>query len=162
MSTTNKDSEPGFSVWRSLKLGSFHIGSSFADLLTSAVWNRILIADLGVAAWPVALLSALRYFLAPLTLWAGRRVRHHAHPGQPAGRLHLDWPPADAPRAPAPAPVHGRHHAATPARHSAGRWRCCRSWCTGPARSSPAHPSLPSCMTARPITSVGRQWASSS
>ena len=63
----------GFSVWRSLKLGSFHMGSSFADLLTSAVWNRVLIADLGVAAWPVALLSALRYFLAPLTLWAGRR-----------------------------------------------------------------------------------------
>lgn len=65
--------EATFSVWRSLKLGSFHIGSSFADLLTSAVWNRVLIADLGIAAWPVALLSALRYLLAPLSLWAGRR-----------------------------------------------------------------------------------------
>lgn len=73
MSNTNQDAGGGFSVWRSLKLGSFHIGSSFADLLTSAVWNRILISDLGVAAWPVALLSALRYFLAPLSLWAGRR-----------------------------------------------------------------------------------------
>jgi len=62
-----------FSVWRSLKLGSFHIGSSLSDLLASAVWNRILISDLGIAAWPVALLSALRYFLAPLTLWAGHR-----------------------------------------------------------------------------------------
>ncbi len=64
---------PGFSVARSFKLGSFHIGSSLGDLLTSAVWNRILISDLGVAAWPVALLSALRYFLAPLTLWAGHQ-----------------------------------------------------------------------------------------
>lgn len=64
---------PRFRVSRSLKLGSFHIGSSLSDLLTSAVWNRILIVDLGVAAWPVALLSALRYFLAPLTLWAGHR-----------------------------------------------------------------------------------------
>ncbi len=63
----------GFSVARSLKLGSFHIGSSLGDLLTSAVWNRILISDLGVAAWPVALLSAMRYFLAPLTLWAGHQ-----------------------------------------------------------------------------------------
>lgn len=64
---------PEFSVVRSFKLGSFHIGSSLGDLLTSAVWNRILISDLGIAAWPVALLSALRYFLAPLTLWAGHR-----------------------------------------------------------------------------------------
>lgn len=62
-----------FSVRRSLKLGTFHLGSSLADLLTSAVWNRILIVDLGVAAWPVALLSALRYLLAPLTLWVGYR-----------------------------------------------------------------------------------------
>lgn len=73
MFTTQKSHEPRFSVWRSLKLGAFHIGSSFSDLLTSAVWNRILISDLGIAAWPVALLSALRYFLAPLSLWAGHR-----------------------------------------------------------------------------------------
>jgi BCD family chlorophyll transporter-like MFS transporter len=65
--------EPEFSAGRSVKLGSFHIGSSMADLLTSAVWNRIMIADLGVVAWPVALLSALRYLLAPLTLWSGHR-----------------------------------------------------------------------------------------
>jgi BCD family chlorophyll transporter-like MFS transporter len=63
--------EPPFRVWRSLKLGTFHIGSSLTDLLTSAVWNRILIADLGIAAWPVALLTSVRYLLSPLTLWAG-------------------------------------------------------------------------------------------
>jgi len=73
MFSTHSSSEPRFSVVRSLKLGAFHIGSSFSDLLTSAVWNRILISDLGIAAWPVALLSALRYFLAPLSLWAGHR-----------------------------------------------------------------------------------------
>ncbi len=71
--TTPPDAKPSptFSVGRSMKLGSFHIGSSLTDLLTSAVWNRILIADLGVAAWPVALLTSVRYLLAPLTLWAG-------------------------------------------------------------------------------------------
>ena len=73
MFSTQKSDEPSFSVRRSLKLGLFHVGSSFSDLLTSAVWNRVLIADLGIAAWPVALLSALRYFLAPLSLWAGYR-----------------------------------------------------------------------------------------
>ncbi len=62
---------PPFSLGRSLKLGTFHIGSSLTDLLTSAVWNRILIADLGIAAWPVALLTSVRYLLSPLTLWAG-------------------------------------------------------------------------------------------
>jgi MFS transporter, BCD family, chlorophyll transporter len=69
----SETSAPQFRVSRSIKLGTFHIGSSMADLLTSAVWNRVLISDLGVAAWPVALLSALRYLLAPLALWAGYR-----------------------------------------------------------------------------------------
>ncbi|GIV89083.1 MAG: MFS transporter [Chloroflexus sp.] len=58
---------------RTLKLGTFHIGSSFIDLLTSGVLNRILITDLALAATPVALLSALRYLLAPLSVWAGYR-----------------------------------------------------------------------------------------
>jgi BCD family chlorophyll transporter-like MFS transporter len=62
-----------FSLPRALKLGTFHIGSSAADLLVSAIWNRVMIVELGVAAWPVALLSALRYVLAPLSLWAGHR-----------------------------------------------------------------------------------------
>ncbi|NCC32859.1 MAG: MFS transporter, partial [Chloroflexia bacterium] len=60
-------------VLRTFKIGSFHIGSAFADMLTSAVWNRILISDLGIVATPVALLSALRYLLAPLSIWAGNR-----------------------------------------------------------------------------------------
>lgn len=61
------------SVPRTMKLGTFHIGSSFIDLLTSGVLNRVLISDLGLAATPVALLSALRYLLAPLSIWAGYR-----------------------------------------------------------------------------------------
>jgi BCD family chlorophyll transporter-like MFS transporter len=64
-------------VPRTLKIGSFHIGSSFADMLTSAVWNRVLISDLGLLAAPVALLSALRYLLAPLSIWAGNRSDTH-------------------------------------------------------------------------------------
>lgn len=62
---------PRFSLLRTLKIGSFHIGSSFADILTSAVWNRVLISDLGIPSTPVALLSALRFLLAPLSIWAG-------------------------------------------------------------------------------------------
>jgi BCD family chlorophyll transporter-like MFS transporter len=65
---------PGrFSLPRTLKIGTFHIGSSFVDLLTSGVLNRVLITDLGLMATPVALLSALRYLLAPLSIWAGHR-----------------------------------------------------------------------------------------
>ncbi|NTV62162.1 MAG: BCD family MFS transporter [Oscillochloris sp.] len=60
-----------FSILRTMKIGSFHIGSSFVDLLTSGVLNRILISDLHIWATPVALLSALRYLLAPLSIWAG-------------------------------------------------------------------------------------------
>ena len=63
----------GFSLPRAVKLGAFYIGSSAADLLVSAIWNRIMIVELGVVAWPVALLSALRYLLAPLSLWTGYR-----------------------------------------------------------------------------------------
>jgi BCD family chlorophyll transporter-like MFS transporter len=62
-----------FSLWRTMRLGTFHIGSSFVDLLTSGVLNRVLITDLGLWASPVALLSALRYLLAPLSIWAGYR-----------------------------------------------------------------------------------------
>lgn len=62
-----------FSVLRTLKIGTFHIGSSFIDLLTSGVLNRVLISDLNLWATPVALLSALRYLLAPLSIWAGYR-----------------------------------------------------------------------------------------
>jgi len=63
--------EQRLDVPRTLKLGTFHIGSSFIDLLTSGVLNRVLITDLALAATPVALLSALRYLLAPLSIWAG-------------------------------------------------------------------------------------------
>ena len=66
-----------FRLARAIKLGSFHIGSSMSDLISSAVWNRIMIVDIGVVAWPIALLSASRYFLAPLTLWAGHLSDTH-------------------------------------------------------------------------------------
>ena len=69
------DSRPGsrFQLLRTIKLGTFHIGSSAADLLVTGIWNRIMIVDLGAPAAPIALLSAIRYLLAPLSLWAGHR-----------------------------------------------------------------------------------------
>jgi BCD family chlorophyll transporter-like MFS transporter len=68
-----KQPAPRFSLPRTIKIGTFHIGSSFVDLLTSGVLNRVLISDLHIWATPVALLSALRYLLAPLSIWAGYR-----------------------------------------------------------------------------------------
>ncbi|MCB0077340.1 MAG: BCD family MFS transporter [Anaerolineales bacterium] len=58
---------------RLLKIGTFHLGSALSDILISGIWNRILIADMGLSAALVALLSALRYLIAPLTVWSGHR-----------------------------------------------------------------------------------------
>ena len=62
-----------FSLWRTLRLSSFQIGSAMGEIITAAIWNRIMIADLGLPAWPVGLLLALQYFLMPISLWAGHR-----------------------------------------------------------------------------------------
>jgi MFS transporter, BCD family, chlorophyll transporter len=67
------ESSSRFSVWRSLKLGSFNFGSALVDILTASVWNRLMIVDLGVSATAVSILLALRYLLAPLSIWAGFR-----------------------------------------------------------------------------------------
>ncbi|RMG79870.1 MAG: MFS transporter [Chloroflexi bacterium] len=64
--------EKNLSIGRNLKIGFFHLGSGMADVLATGVWNRIMISDLGFAATPVSILASLRYFLAPLGVWAGR------------------------------------------------------------------------------------------
>lgn len=69
---TSRTQHP-FSVALTLRLGTFHIGSAMGDILTASVWNRVMISDLGLPAWPVGLLIALRYLLSPLSLWAGHR-----------------------------------------------------------------------------------------
>ena len=68
-----ESTSPRFSVLRSLKIGSFNLGSALVDILTASVWNRVMITDLGVGATPVSILLALRYLLAPLSIWAGFR-----------------------------------------------------------------------------------------
>jgi MFS transporter, BCD family, chlorophyll transporter len=65
------------SLARNMKIGLFHIGSSLADILANGVWNRVMIKELGFAATPIALLLALRYFLAPFSVWVGRRSDRH-------------------------------------------------------------------------------------
>ena len=72
------DQEDNFSVSRNIKIGFFHLGSGMADVLTTGVWNRIMITDVGLAATPIGLLISLRYFLAPLGIWAGRMSDKHA------------------------------------------------------------------------------------
>lgn len=64
--------EENLSVGRNMKIGLFHLGSGMADVIITGFWNRIMISDLGYAATPVSLLTSLRYFLAPMGIWAGR------------------------------------------------------------------------------------------
>ncbi len=85
----NPRSDEDFRFLRTVKIGTFHIGSSAVDILVSGIWNRVMIVDLGTAAWPVALLSALRYLLAPLSLWAGHRADTHTIRG--SRRLAYIW-----------------------------------------------------------------------
>lgn len=68
---------PNLSFGRNLKIGLFHLGSGMADVLATGVWNRIMVADLGYSATVVGLLTGLRYFLAPLGVWAGRYSDRH-------------------------------------------------------------------------------------
>jgi len=67
-----KRQEPNLTVARNLKISFFHLGSGMADVLTTGVWNRIMVADLGFGAGIIGLLTGLRYFLAPIGIWAGR------------------------------------------------------------------------------------------
>jgi len=62
---------PAFSIWHTLRLSSFQLGSAMGDVLVTSIWNRVMISNLGIPAAPVSLLIALRYLLAPLSLWAG-------------------------------------------------------------------------------------------
>ena len=68
-----ESTSPRFSVLRSFKIGSFNVGSALVDILTASVWNRVMITDLGAGATPVSILLALRYLLAPLSIWVGFR-----------------------------------------------------------------------------------------
>lgn len=63
---------------RNLKIGLFQLGSGMADVLITGVWNRVMISDLGFRATPISLLASLRYFLAPLSVWAGGMSDRHA------------------------------------------------------------------------------------
>jgi MFS transporter, BCD family, chlorophyll transporter len=67
-----ENNKGGLSTARNIKIAFFHLGSGMADVLMTGVWNRIMISDLGISATPVSLLTGLRYFLAPLGIWAGR------------------------------------------------------------------------------------------
>ena len=41
------------------------------DILVTSIWNRVMITNFGLPATPVSLLIALRFFLSPLSIWAG-------------------------------------------------------------------------------------------
>lgn len=62
-----------FNPWRLAQLSSFRIGSAMVEILATSIWNRIMISTLGLPATLVGFLLALRYFLAPLSVWVGHR-----------------------------------------------------------------------------------------
>ena len=72
-SVSTLPTQPTLSLARNIKIALFHVGSSLADILALSVWNRIAIVELGLGAAPIALLLALRYLLAPLSIWVGQR-----------------------------------------------------------------------------------------
>lgn len=80
---------PNLTIARNIKIGIFHLGSGMADVLATGVWNRIMVADLGYSATVVGLLTGLRYFLAPLGVWAGRYSDTHVIGG--SRRLFWIW-----------------------------------------------------------------------
>jgi BCD family chlorophyll transporter-like MFS transporter len=67
----NQPDTAKFSLGRTLRLSSFHIGSAMGDILVTSIWNRIMISNFGIPAAPVSFLIALRYLLFPVSLWAG-------------------------------------------------------------------------------------------
>ena len=73
----SNSSQNSLSFGSNLKIGLFHLGSGMADVLATGVWNRIMVADLGYGATIVGLLTGMRYFLAPLGVWAGRYSDTH-------------------------------------------------------------------------------------
>lgn len=58
---------------RLLRLSTFQIGSAMGDIVVTSIWNRIMISTYHVPATLVGLLIAVRYLLAPISLWAGYR-----------------------------------------------------------------------------------------
>lgn len=72
-----KAEQNSLSLIRNVKIGLFHLGSGIADVLTTGVWNRIMISDFGFSATPVALLLSLRYFLTPIGIWSGEMSDRH-------------------------------------------------------------------------------------
>ena len=68
----SKPKSANLTLARNLKIALFHLGSGIADVLTTGVWNRVMVADLGFSATLVGLLTGLRYFLAPIGILAGR------------------------------------------------------------------------------------------
>ena len=46
----NSNDAQTFSVKRTLRLSSFHIGSAMGDILVTSIWNRIMISNFGIPA----------------------------------------------------------------------------------------------------------------
>ena len=64
-------------IFRSIRLGLLHIAVAITFVLINGVLNRLMIAELGVPATLVALLTILPYLLTPLQVWIGQYSDSH-------------------------------------------------------------------------------------
>jgi MFS transporter, BCD family, chlorophyll transporter len=64
-------------IFRSIRLGMLHIAVAITFVLINGVLNRVMIAELGIPATLVALLTVLPYLLTPLQVWLGRHSDTH-------------------------------------------------------------------------------------
>jgi len=69
---------PDLPLPRLLRLALFQVSVGLATALLVGTLNRVMIVELGVAAWLVSLMVALPVLVAPLRAFTGFRSDHHA------------------------------------------------------------------------------------
>ncbi|MGB5811809.1 MAG: PucC family protein, partial [Polyangiales bacterium] len=68
---------PELPLGRLLRLSLFQISVGMVVVLLNGTINRVMIVELGIPAWMVALLVALPIVFAPLRALIGHRSDHH-------------------------------------------------------------------------------------
>ena len=68
---------PELPLGRLLRLSMFQFSVGMAVVLLNGTLNRVMIVELGVAAWLVSLMVALPLVFAPLRALIGFRSDHH-------------------------------------------------------------------------------------
>ncbi len=116
---------------RLLRLSLFQVSVGMAVVLLNGTLNRVMVIELGQAAWLVSLMVSLPLLFAPLRALIGFRSDHHRSVlGWRAGALYLVWHPDSVRRA--------GHHAVCPDRAVGSD--CRRAGLAGPGRVGAGFP----------------------